>query len=111
MRRKKKPKTIDDVSVTKLLDDFVDLDVEESKRKEMDDDEYIRMMVEKEEARKRERVKRNPRPSTHDIVATPEEQVEKTSHKEDKPLEEVFPETCEHDLSPEDEALRYCESV
>ena len=56
MRRKKRTKTIDDVSITKLLDEFVDLDVEDdSKRKGMDDDEYIRMMVEKENKRKLER--------------------------------------------------------
>ena len=59
MRWKKRTKNIDDVSVTKLLDEFVDLDVEDdSRRKDMDDEEYIRMMVEKENKRKFEREKR-----------------------------------------------------
>jgi len=105
MRKKKKSKIIDDVSVTKLLDDFVDLDVEDGKRKEMDDDEYIRMMVEKEEQRKRERAKRTPPSSTHDEVVTPpSEPTEKSSQKQAGPVEEVYPAACEHDLVPEDEA-------
>lgn len=106
MRRRKKPKSIDDVSVSKLIDEFVDLDDEDdSKRKEMDDDEYIRMMVEKEEKRKLERTKRTPISSTSDDVeTTPVEPVEKVPQKTAEPMEEVFPETCEHDLSPKDEA-------
>jgi hypothetical protein len=106
MRKRKRTKSIDDVSATKLLDEFVDLDVEdESKRKKMDDDEYIRMMVDKEEKRKLERTKRSPVSSTHDDVATPPaEPVEKSPKKTAEPMEEVFPATCEHDLSPEDEA-------
>ncbi|MHA1289285.1 MAG: hypothetical protein ACTSPB_18010 [Candidatus Thorarchaeota archaeon] len=106
MRWRKRAKSIDDVSVSKLLDEFVDLDDEDdSKRKEMDDDEYIRMMVEKEEKRKLERTKRTPVSSTSDDVeTTPAEPVKKATQKTAEPMEEEFPPTCEHDLSPEDEA-------
>lgn len=105
MRKKKRIKNIDDVSVTKLLDEFVDLDVEdESKRKKMNDDEYIRMMVEKEEQRKLERTKRNPPVSTHEDVTPPPKPVKKPPKEKAATLEEVYPTTCEHDLLPEDEA-------
>jgi hypothetical protein len=107
MRKRKKTKSIDDVSVMKLLDDFVDLDVEDdSKRKDMDDDEYIRMMVEKEEQRKFERARRTAPSETHiDEQNSPERTIEKEKApmKVKESMEEVFPETCEHDLSPEDE--------
>jgi len=106
MRRKKKTKTIDDVSVTKLLDEFVDLDVEDdSKRKEMDDDEYIRMMVEKENQRKSERAKKSPPASTRDdAVSSAATPVETSPPQKTEAMEEVYPETCEHDLSLDDEA-------
>ncbi|MGY5860625.1 MAG: hypothetical protein RTU63_14745 [Candidatus Thorarchaeota archaeon] len=106
MRRKKRTKSIDDVSVTKLLDEFVDLDVEdESKRKEMNDDEYMRMMVEKENKRKLEREKRNPPPTTHEpAMTTSVDVVEESPPPVVEPMKEVFPVTCENDLSAEDEA-------
>ena len=91
MRRKKRTKTIDDVSITKLLDEFVDLDVEDdSKRKGMDDDEYIRMMVEKENKRKLEREKRNLPTRTHDdTVTSPAPPTEKAPSPPAEPMEEV----------------------
>jgi hypothetical protein len=106
MRRKKRTKTIDDVSVAKLLDEFVDLDVQDGdKRKDMDDEEYIRMMVEKEAKRKSERAKRAPSSRTLDNVPIPPvTPIEKLPPQQTEPIEEVYPETCEHDLSPEDEA-------
>ena len=106
MRKRKSTKTIDDVSVSKLLDDFVDLDVEEeNKRKQMNDDEYIRMMVEKENERKLERAKRILSAQTNDEVPpAPDDAIVELPPRRPEPLEEVFPESCEHDLSPEDEA-------
>ena len=106
MRRRKRTKTIDDVSVTKLLDDFVDLDVEDdSKRKDMDDNEYIRMMIEKENQRKLVRERRTSPIEKHDDTpTTPDEGSEKIPLQVSEPVEEVFPETCDNDLSPEDEA-------
>jgi hypothetical protein len=106
MRWKKKTKNIDEISVAKLLDDFVDLDVEaDDKRKEMNDDEYIRMMVEKEEKRKRVRAKKTAGLKENgDAEAHSEGLVEESTKKQIETIEEVFPATCEHDLSPEDEA-------
>ncbi len=106
MRRKKRTKTIDDVSITKLLDEFVDLDVEDdSKRKGMDDDEYIRMMVEKENKRKLEREKGTLPTRTHDdTVTSPTAPTEKSPPQPTEPMEEVFPIACENDVTPEDEA-------
>ena len=103
MRKRKKTKTVDDLSVSELLDDFVDLAEEDSKRtREMDDDEYIRMMVEKENQRKQERVKRDSQSGTYDEVQSPpsEEIVPRPSEPE---LDKFAP-TCESDMSPEDEA-------
>jgi len=106
MHRKKRSKTIDDVSVTKLLDEFVDLDVEDdAKRKDMDDDEYIQMMVEKENKRNLERAKRTLPGRTHDDVETSlTKSTEKPPQERGKQMEEVFPASCENDISPEDEA-------
>lgn len=48
MRKKKKENTLDSVSVDELLDDFVNLDVEDdSKRTEINDDDYVSMMLKK----------------------------------------------------------------
>lgn len=62
MRKKKGTKNIDDVSVSKLLDDFVDLDVEDEGKKPVDmaDEEYISMMLKKDAARKLERMRKEP---------------------------------------------------
>ncbi len=102
MRKRRRTKSIDDVSVSKLLDDFVDLEAEnESKKKQMDDEEYIKMMVEKEAKRELVRAKRNP------VQTTPKEdvppRVEKPKAKE--PELETFAPYCESDLSSEDEAI------
>ena len=92
MWKRKKKRTIEDVSVIKLLDDFVDLDVEDdSKRaRDMDDDAYIRMMVEKEDKMKRERAKQNP-PSGNQEYSEPQS--------------DTYEPHCESDMSPEDEAV------
>ena len=56
----KKQNTIDRVSVSQLLDDFLNPAAEPSVRSadEMDDEEYIRMMLKKEKQRAIERTKR-----------------------------------------------------
>lgn len=60
MRNRKNRKTIDDFSVAQLLDDFVKVDTQVSSRpqKEIDDEEYIRMMLKKDAQKKLERRKR-----------------------------------------------------
>ncbi|TFG33103.1 hypothetical protein EU528_01220 [Candidatus Thorarchaeota archaeon] len=108
MRESKKTKSIDDLSVSKLLDDFVDLSAEEeSKRaRELDDEEYIRMMIEKEESRKKERIKKIPAASTHNEVhPTQEKIIERATLQLDEQELETFPLTCERDLSPEETAI------
>ncbi|MBE0526070.1 MAG: hypothetical protein IH631_03950, partial [Candidatus Thorarchaeota archaeon] len=108
MRRRKRTKSIDDVSVSKLLDDFVDLEADDdSKRaKEIDDQAYIDMMLKKDAQRKLERMKRNPNPRTHDDVESSlvVEIAEKTVHPSEPELN-LYEAHCENDLSREDEAV------
>ena len=60
MRNRKKNKTIDDFSVSQLLDDFIKVDVHVSGRpsKKIDDEDYIRMMLKKDMQKKLERTRR-----------------------------------------------------
>ena len=64
MRNGKRQKTIDQLSVSQLLDDFLSPVVEASGKpaSEMDDKEYIRMMLEKDKQRAIERRKRAVQP-------------------------------------------------
>jgi hypothetical protein len=58
MRWKKKSKTISETSVSDLLDEFIDPDIEtETQESTIDDAEYINMMVRKEDQRVRVREK------------------------------------------------------
>ncbi|MGY5879856.1 MAG: hypothetical protein RTV31_06375 [Candidatus Thorarchaeota archaeon] len=60
MRNRKKHKTIDDFSVSQLLDDFIKVDALDNGRppKKIDDEDYIRMMLKKDAQKKLERTKR-----------------------------------------------------
>ena len=60
MRNGKKQKTIDQLSASQLLDDFLSPVIEASGKpaNDIDDKEYIRMMIEKEKQRTVERTKR-----------------------------------------------------
>ena len=60
MRNRKRQKTIDDISVSKLLDDFIRFDASPSQKTtdDMDDEEYIKMMLRKHVQRERERTRR-----------------------------------------------------
>ncbi|MFW9843534.1 MAG: hypothetical protein ACFFEV_03045, partial [Candidatus Thorarchaeota archaeon] len=73
MRNRKKHKTIDDVSVSQLLDDFLRVDIIESSRpsKDIDDEEYIRMMLKKDAQMKLERTRREAQAQTHREVSSP----------------------------------------
>ncbi len=107
-KRKKKKDTLENVSVTKLLDDFVDLDVEDDSKRagDMGDDEYIAMMVKKEAQRKLERSKKDPKPTEHDEMPSPlNESIEKIPPPKSEPQSETFELHCENDVSPEDEAV------
>ena len=104
MRRRKRTKSIDDVSVTELLENFVDLEAEnESKKKQMDDDDYIKMMVEKETKRKLLRTKKKPVNSKDSSVAPTH--AEKKKPPEKTPELDTYAPYCENDLSPDDEAI------
>lgn len=73
MRNGKRQRTIDEFSVSQLLDDFLHPETEPSGKSvnEMDDEEYIRMMLKKDMQRSLEREKR-----THQLrhVKTPSSQ-------------------------------------
>jgi len=110
MHKKNGTKKIDDVSVSKLLDDFVDLSTEDASKRarDIDDDEYIRMMLEKEDKRKQERSKRESLFTTHDDVdvqSVPSENSEESQSQHVELEETAFEATCENDLSPEDETV------
>ena len=67
MRKGKRQKTIDRFSVSQLLDDFLNPAIEASGKSadEIDDKEYIRMMLEKEKQRAIERTKRASQRKRH----------------------------------------------
>ena len=72
MRNRKKHKTIDDVSVSQLLDDFTKWEVQDSKHtNEVDDETYIRMMLEKDVLMKLERTKRETTIQKHEKMSDP----------------------------------------
>lgn len=100
MRWRKRTKTIDDISAEELLDDFASFHVEDDSKhmNDIDDDEYVSMMLKKDANRKIERLKRTPHLSTEhveseDLEASPVPEPEKI----DAPAEKV--------MLPEDEAI------
>ncbi len=87
MRWKKKSKPSSEVSVSDLLDEFIDPDIRtESQDSDIDDDEYVNMMIRKEDQRIRVR-----------------EKYTSTSHIEDQ--EPSSKEKSERDISTEDTAI------
>jgi hypothetical protein len=74
MHNKKKNKTIDDLSIAQLLDDFVRAGPPENGRspQKIDDEAYIRMMLKKDELRKLERTKRETRSQIHGSLSSSE---------------------------------------
>jgi hypothetical protein len=63
VKRKKNSKTLDDVSVSRLLDEFVDLNVVDDPKRVtgMTEEEYVQLMLKKEAKRKMARARREPR--------------------------------------------------
>ncbi len=94
MRWKKRTKTIDDISVEELFDDFASLHVEDESKhvNDIDDDEYVSMMLKKDANRKIERLKRTPISAEHGDSENLE-----VSPPSDVPSEKV--------MLPEDEAI------
>lgn len=74
MRNRKKPKTIADLSVSQLLDDFLSPDAIDtgSSSKDVDDEEYIRMMLMKDEMRRLERTKREAQIAAQEVKSSPQ---------------------------------------
>ena len=72
MRNKKKQKSIDDVSVSQLLDEFLHPETSHSETavQEIDDEEYIRMMLKKDVQRELERLRRTSKTPTKTPVET-----------------------------------------
>ena len=74
MRNRKRHKTIDDVSVSQLLDDFLRVDVIDSGKpaKDIGDEEYIRMMLKKDAQMKLERTRRENQAHVRRMESTPQ---------------------------------------
>ncbi|TFH04279.1 MAG: hypothetical protein E4H14_15095 [Candidatus Thorarchaeota archaeon] len=92
MRNKKKQKTIDDLSVSQLLDDFIKVDVLVSSRppKEIEDEDYIRMMLKKDVLKKLERTKRETHTHGHSEVSSSQ-----SDTIDDNILQRFFPDVSE----------------
>ena len=116
MRWRKRTKTIDDISVEDLFDDFVDFHIEvDSKHvNDIDDDEYVSMMLKKDANRKLERLKRKPISTEHDVMQRKSEDLEAyfpsieideiiRPHNEPELEENESP--VEKTMLPEDEAM------
>ncbi|TFG33102.1 hypothetical protein EU528_01215 [Candidatus Thorarchaeota archaeon] len=73
MRNRKRHKTIEDFSVSQLLDDFVSPDVQPSGKpaREIDDEDYIRMMLKKDALKELERTKRTSQSQKHGRESKP----------------------------------------
>lgn len=116
MRWRKKSKTIDDISVEKLLDDFASFHVEDDSKRanDIDDDEYVSMMLKKDANRKLERLKRNPRSTEHggmqreseDLEAYfPSVEIDEIIRPHNEPELEENEGPVEKTMLPEDEAM------
>ncbi len=104
MRWRKRTKTIDDISVEKLFDDFVDIRAENDSKhlNDIDDDEYVTMMLKKDANRKLERLKRKPK-SMEESPSGDEIHEVLQQHNEPEPEKIEGPEKSE--MLPEDEAM------
>ncbi|MCK4568114.1 MAG: hypothetical protein KAU48_12485 [Candidatus Thorarchaeota archaeon] len=114
MRWRKRTKTIDDISVEKLLDDFASFHVEDDSKhaNDIDDDEYVSMMLKKDANRKLERLKRNHTSTEHGEIQRKSEDLE-ASTSSDESVEilqhhnepEKIEGPVESVMLPEDEAI------
>ena len=105
MRWRKKTKTIEDISVEDLFDDFVHVHVEEDSKhvNDIDDDEYVSMMLKKDANRKLERLKRNPIPisTEHAVMQRKSEDLEASPQPEPERIKVPV----ERTMLPEGETL------
>ena len=116
MRWRKKTKTIEDISVEDLFDDFVHVHVEEDSKhvNDIDDDEYVSMMLKKDANRKLERLKRAHISTEHGEAERKSEDLEASPPSDD--IDEIIPQhneaepekiedPIEKTMLPEDEAF------
>ncbi len=116
MRWRRRTKTIDDISAEELLDDFASFHVEDDSKhvNDIDDDEYVSMMLKKDANRKLERMKRTHISTEHGEVQRDSEDLETSPPSDD--IVEVIPQQAEpkteknegpveKTMLPEDEAF------
>ena len=102
MRRGKKQKTFDRFSVSQLLDDFLNpaIDTSGKSANEIDDKEYIRMMLEKEKQRAIERSKRAAQTKRHRTPSPQKDMLDEYIRRKYFPFMEEEPP--QKEISPED---------
>lgn len=116
MRWRKRTKTIDDISVEKLLDDFASFHVEDDSKRmnDIDDDEYVSMMLKKDANRKIERLKRKPISTEHSEIKRksqdleayfPSIEIDEITPQHNEPEPEKIEGPIKKTMLPEDEAL------
>ncbi len=116
MRWRRRTKTIDDISVEKLFDDFSSFHVEDDSKhvNDIDDDEYVSMMLKKDANRKLERVKRTHMSTEHGVMQRKSENLEAGPPSDDidiiipqhnEPEPEKIDDPIEKTMLPEDEAF------
>ena len=98
MRNRKRHKTIDNYSVSQLLDDFLSPDTLDTSRpsQDIDDDEYIRLMLKKDALMKLERTKREAHVTEHDEKSSP-----RSDTIDDNLRQRFFPDMSENPLERE----------
>ena len=112
MRWRKRTKTIDDISAEELLDDFASFHVDDDSKhvNDIDDDEYVSMMLKKDANKKIERMKRTHMPTEHDESEDleayfPTVEIDEISQPHTEPRPESNETPVESTMLPEDEAL------
>ncbi len=101
MRWRRRTKTIDDISVEKLFDDFASFHVEDDSKhvNDIDDDEYVNMMLKKDANRKIERLKRTHISAEHGV------DLDKLFPLHNEPEPEKIESPVEKTILPEDETF------
>jgi hypothetical protein len=102
MRNEKKQRTIDEFSASQLLDEFLGSKIQASGKpvNEMTDEEYIRMMLEKDRQRVIERKKRASRSKRNKTPSFQKDALDESIRKRYFPYMEQ--ESSKKEVSPED---------
>ena len=102
MHNKKKQKSIDDISVSQLLDEFLHPEAKpsETTEQDMDDEEYIRMMLKKDVQRELERLRRKGKTPSKTPTITKDDTLDKAIKERFFP--DVSKESTEEEVPVED---------